>query len=247
LSLISTVRALVRGRGTAIDAPPDTVSPQRRRLLEREGRLDGRRRQPEPRLLSCATSTHVRDELVAGLCKREAEIGFLVHRDVAEWERDRRDTRSRIDRLEADLATARTVLAEVTTRVPDPAAAPPRRYGEQERAQALVKERRQNEYDREFDTAHRRVAGLAAELADARGQLAALAERIAARPRTGYHELLRLRATTTEELAIYQKSLIRRHPDGERLRPLLDTSMPELPGWATAPAAEAEERNGANP
>ncbi|HEY2194941.1 MAG TPA: hypothetical protein VGH76_21955 [Actinomycetospora sp.] len=109
-----------------------------------------------------------------------------------------------------------------------------RRGGESHTAEDVVRARRAREYDairrplvEDVDRAHRAAATASEELARTRAALRA-------REIVGATRVRRLHAQTMRRISAYERHLVRRHPAGDRVGPILAAQHPRVPGWVLA-------------
>jgi hypothetical protein len=109
-----------------------------------------------------------------------------------------------------------------------------RRGGESRTADDVVRARRAREYDalrrplaEAVDRAHRTAAAATEELARVRAALRA-------REIVGATRVRRLHAHAMRRISAYERHLVRHHPAGDRVGPVLAAQHPRLPGWVFA-------------
>ncbi|WP_127504178.1 hypothetical protein [Actinoplanes solisilvae] len=234
------VEPLIAGRRGRAD--PERIGWRRRLMLRRQGRLDGRMRKPDPIMMDGAPTTAARD-LLAG------EYLANVFRVRAECAEAIDDATRRVQRLGHDIADLRARLIDVRTRTaeterrkPSTTGPPEREPGDRHHPDDLVRARRVREHAK-------RLAELIAERRDLEEKLRRAGQeqsetrsRIEAwRRRPGEAET-RFAATFWRERALYDQALLRRHPQADLVRPILDNAIPRLPPWpyAESPAPPKE-------
>lgn len=106
-----------------------------------------------------------------------------------------------------------------------------RRGGEVDTDVAVVRLRRAREHEARRAPALQELAELRVELQSLRVELIQTRRAIRTRETVGAVRIRRLHAHTQRRLASYQRRLVRVHPDGPRLVPLLAPHLPTLPDW----------------
>jgi hypothetical protein len=122
-----------------------------------------------------------------------------------------------------------------------------RRGGESNTAEDVVRARRAREYDavrrplvEDVDRAHRAAAAAAEDLARTRVA-------IRARELVGATRVRRLHAQTMRRISAYERHLVRHHPAGDRVGPILAAQHPRIPGWVFAAEDPAVPPGAASP
>ncbi len=147
--------------------------------------------------------------------------------------------------LLADIAAGDARVADIRKMLdgvpatPDEAALTRRNALEQAAHDALVRDRRQREHEAArarlvTDEQHavERVRAL-------RVEEARVAQLIASREQILDCRVRQLHQHTLRRCATYMRLLVRKHPDGPAVIPLLDLGFPTLPEWLAAPQAQA--------
>jgi hypothetical protein len=209
---------------------------RRRWMLRRQGRLDGSRRHPDPLLLTGPVTTSMRrlllEEYADAAAAVKKELTAEVARLIAAWAEHGAAARQ----ARTDLPVAEQALADALATRPDPDAPPERRLGEERRPEALVRARRLREHERAVEVARQEQLCVRARLWTSEQEQARLRSQVDNFHRQAVDQVYRLRASYQRGLAIYDRALLRRHPDGDLLRDLLVTRDPALPEWTYRPA-----------
>lgn len=178
--------------------------------LKRSGRRDGRRGQPDPTLAVDSTTTGARLLLAKQLTMELGDVHEICANEI----------RRRAERIGALCASTEQLWAKLNE--DDPPIQ--RRLGEMHLPEALVRTRRQRERERRrtplvnrLNLLEQEIAGLVAEIQGHRLQAVSTARR--------------LQAQFQRYRGMYDEALLRRHPQAELVRPVLDQSVPELPDW----------------
>lgn len=221
-----------------------------RRLLQlrRQGRLDGRRGVPDPFPLQDdefgTTTTAMRARLAA-------EFGEGMATLLAERVTELNGLRARfgpaneaIAQKRAELSAAQEELRTLEGNRPGPGTAPERRRGDELQTDDIVRARRAREQAARENTASAKVEALTRDLAAGQQERANLAAQINALRAKARADVAVLRATAEVRLAVYDHALLRRHPDADLVRRLLDDSLPGLPGWLAEDRDETPENQG---
>jgi hypothetical protein len=224
-------------------APPMRIPLRRRWMLRRQGTRDGRMRRPDPLHLvePAATPTrallHAEFAEAAAIVHAEFTASTAAHRTAAELARVRRP------QLTADLQIAERDLEESDQDAPDETAdePPERRMGEHFQPDELIRSRRRREHQATSNAPRRRRDALRAELHRTEQEIVTCESRIAEARKRAADEVRRLHGICEREHALYVRALLRRHPEGDLLRDLLDVTPPPLPGWLTAAESRPDE------
>lgn len=107
-----------------------------------------------------------------------------------------------------------------------------RRSGETDTDPGIVRGRRAREHARGRAQVQQELDALRAALPRLRVELEQIRRTIRIRETVGAVRIGRLHAHTQRRLAAYERRLVRVHPDGARLVPLLAPHHPTLPEWA---------------
>lgn len=173
-------------------------------------------------------------------------------RDRAEHERlqadiDEAPISEQRERVRAQIAAADEEVSERRKRLDAVAETPgdtvlnKRNALEQDAADVLVRTRRQ----REYDTDRARLLAAEQQAVDEARRLrieeAHLTEAIAARERIASARVRRLYEHTRRRVAIYQRRLVHKHPDGPAVIPVLELALPSLPTWVQGGTQQAPE------
>jgi hypothetical protein len=219
---------------------------RRRWALRHAGRKDGRAGKPEFTTAGPGVTTDVRVGIEREMLAQIEQVKQIYGERNAELEHARTEAETRLGSLREELARGREALAAAEARRPDPTR-PLRRRGETNQSEEVVRARRQREYDRRLQPLRDRLDRLANEETDQidrRDRMAAtLAALDAERERVE-------RWVTSMQLharAIYDQALLRRHPYGDHVGPLMDgarVTLPAwpLPDWLTRPPTMEERR-----
>lgn len=218
--------------GRDVSALP--ISRWRRYLLYRQGRLDGRRGHPDPTMTALPVTTPTRQLLVATMAERTASVRKYYAQAItaAKGQYDEQDRW--LVELEHKLAAARRELEEVKAGAPDPRGPVQRSAGESHQPDTLIRRRRARAHVRSCGPYRQRCEDFERQITDAHARRAQLRAEIAGARWAAGDAVRRLRATYLRERAIYDRSLLRRHPAAELLRPVLDMRIPTLPAWVQA-------------
>jgi Skp family chaperone for outer membrane proteins len=99
----------------------------------------------------------------------------------------------------------------------------------------LQHRRQRRRHQHQQDSLRRRRAQLEQQLAEERERWATMIAEIEDLEQQKIAEAHRLRAIYTHAEAIYNRALIKRHPEGDTVRLMLDSSALRLPSWAVRP------------
>ncbi|UOZ11337.1 hypothetical protein [Amycolatopsis sp. WQ 127309] len=174
---------------------------------------------------------------------RQHHLNVFAARELLRQEEDIQPLVRRREELEGEIAGAEEEAADARTRLAAVPAVPAeaelirRNAVESGVDDQLVRTRRQREHDRRRNPlvqAEQRAAeqtrALHVELARLQGAIVARKRLTLARIQL-HHEHAQRRCRT------YERHLVRRHPDGGALIPLLQLARPRLPGWIHEPDA----------
>ncbi|MEU7791904.1 hypothetical protein AB0B11_00615 [Micromonospora tulbaghiae] len=223
-------------RRSRAGSEPPPVPWRRRRALARSGRRDGRFRRPDPLLLTAPAQTatrvllHAEFQLAVATAYADFTTAAEPHR------RALRRVRAELPLLHDNLAALESALAAAEARHREAGAGVERRMGERFQPEELIRARRAREHARRLDPQRRARDQARAEIQAAQRRLAELRVRIDGLFQHAVGVAWRLRARCSREQALYDEALLRRHPDGDLLRDLLDTRPPDLPRWVHEPA-----------
>jgi hypothetical protein len=114
-----------------------------------------------------------------------------------------------------------------------------RRVGGETRTDpAVVATRRRRDHGKRLAAACAELARTLAELGEYRTQLARVVATISAEEAAGATQVRRMHAYVLRRLATYQRSLVRKHPEGTTLNSKLAARAPQLPVWVVNTTAE---------
>lgn len=210
---------------------PEPIGFRRRWMLRRQGRIDGRRAQPDPLVAEAPVVTSMRVVLLRQL----AEAVAAVHeRSVTEVHRRRCDIEAldaAAGQLEVRIEKLAAEVHAVRTNAPDPNARPVRRLGERHQSEEVVRNRRLREHRQELGRLNVQQRDAQEELDRAQRKRARLKAEIVGIRESAIRRAFHLQATFLRDEALYQRALLARHPLSDLLRPLLDREAPQLPDW----------------
>lgn len=106
-----------------------------------------------------------------------------------------------------------------------------RRGGETLTAVDVVAARRAREYEAQRRPLVTEEANLRSALTRMRVDLARLRTGVRAREVVGATRVRRLHALSMRRISAYERHLVRRHPAGDRIGPVLAAQHPRIPGW----------------
>jgi hypothetical protein len=109
-----------------------------------------------------------------------------------------------------------------------------RRGGESGTADDVVRSRRAREYDAMRRPLVDEVERLRRSVATAHEELARVRAAVRAREIVGATRVRRLHAQAMRRISAYERHLVRHHPAGDRVGPLLAAQHPRIPGWVFA-------------
>jgi hypothetical protein len=208
-----------RGRGPARIA--QGLDWRWRWTLRRWGVHDGRKRLPDPLTVVRPLRTGTRRLLEDGLRAAVESVGIRYDEMLS-------PKRATLDGLDMRIAQNEDLLAatrvELTAHVAQEPPADPTRH--------LAIRRIARLHRRRLDVLRRRCEALTESLSVDRQNWAHLLAEIADLERRKVAEAQHLRAVYTHAEQIYNVALVRRHPEGDIIHRLLDTSAFRLPAWA---------------
>jgi hypothetical protein len=225
--------------GAALDV---TRSLYLRVALRHQGRSDGRRRHPSPVPVNGRVSTATRDMLAGRFLRKVSRVRETCGEAIDEGEEAVRRLRYDARDLQEQLADVRHRLDRAEREKPSAATPPERDPGDQYYDAAMALKRRTREHAK-------RVAELTAErrrleqrLRENGRQLEEIVARMETLRRKALESEHRYAATFVHERAIYDRALLRRHPLGDLIGPLLDSKVPPLQPWQHALTAAEQKR-----
>ncbi len=109
-----------------------------------------------------------------------------------------------------------------------------RRGGEARTADDVVRSRRAREYEAMRRPLVEEVERLRRTAAAAHEELARVRAAVRAREIVGATRVRRLHAQAMRRISAYERHLVRHHPAGDRVGPLLAAQHPRIPGWVFA-------------
>ena len=109
-----------------------------------------------------------------------------------------------------------------------------RRGGESGTADDVVRSRRAREYDALRRPVVEELDRLRRTAAAAHEELARIRAAVRAREIVGATRVRRLHAQAMRRISAYERHLVRHHPAGDRVGPLLAAQHPRIPGWVFA-------------
>jgi ABC transport system ATP-binding/permease protein len=196
-------------------------------------------REPPPKLgvpRKIVTTAH-REALI-----RWAQGGFTRERE--RLERAKADAEDRLaailvrrDRAEGAISRAEATLAEIAKPL-TPEERLRRRFGEEDRPESVVVQRRLREQQRRVSAAQAAVDQAHQALAGIEAQRAATAGEIEQHWQIARTRILRIHLHAHRRLASYRRSLIRAHPYGAWVNDAMGITQPELPLWGFPPPPE---------
>lgn len=208
------------------------VTRLRRWALQRAGARDGRAGRPKFTEALPGVTTAFRVGIEREMLAQIESVKHIYAKLTAELDRTYQEAQKRVESIREQLAEKRRQLAEAERRRPDPNLPAPRRRGEWRQSEHIVRARRQREFDQLVaEPLRRTIAALAAE------EEAQIARRDLAAARIAALDLERRRveqwiaSMQFHARSIYDQALLRRHPFGDHIRPLLDGGTLEMPAW----------------
>jgi hypothetical protein len=109
-----------------------------------------------------------------------------------------------------------------------------RRGGEARTADDVVRSRRAREYDAMRRPLVEEIERLRRSTAAAHEELARVRAAVRAREIVGATRVRRLHAQAMRRISAYERHLVRHHPAGDRVGPVLAAQHPRIPGWVFA-------------
>jgi hypothetical protein len=218
--------------------PP--VGPLRALRLRRMGRRDGAAASPVVPDPPQPVTSDGRSQLLAAFFAEVADLWetfFVAH---AHRQARLAELRSELVNAHAEQRFAEQDIARVGA-VPSPGTvrAGPGELAH-ERPPELVLRRRTREHARETAVAHGRVESARTRIAGTEREIARLTEQDTEHQHVTAVREHRAMTRFVAERALYDAALVRRHPDGTQLAPLLDRTPPPLTAWAEAGLDAAE-------
>jgi hypothetical protein len=201
--------------------------------LHRWGRHDGRYRKPDPLSVSSPVRTSVRSLLEAQMAEVVERIRVQGGEEIARHQRELRSLDMRIAQLEDGLDRLAAELAAVDAKRPAADKPAERHAGDRGKSENVVRSRRRREFEREQARVRKAQQALEGQLQQCRETWAGLTALIEGLERAGIDEAHRVRAVYEHAEAVYLRALLKRHPEGDLLRLMLDESPFALPEWAT--------------
>ncbi len=161
--------------------------------------------------------------------------------DLAETYRLRAEIRQKIVGADEKATTVRRQLDSMPNAPADPVH---RNVLEQNAHEALVRARRQ----REFDAQRFRMLALDQQAVDTANQLRAqearLSETIVAREKILDSHVRQLLQHSLRRCGTYMRHIVHHHPDGSAVIPYLKLALPDLPDWLESLSAAEAQANG---
>ncbi len=142
-----------------------------------------------------------------------------------------RQAQAKRDATEVKLATALERLASIQPLTQDELTR--RVSGEERTATAVLQGRRQREHSERRSVAENEVRQLRATLSDLAVEVAKLSEPVRIRFQVAQARVGMIDAYVRRRCAFYLTRLVRKHPEGTEIGPLLRSDWPEHPAWAT--------------
>jgi predicted nucleic acid-binding Zn-ribbon protein len=207
--------------------------------LSRQGRLDGRLAMPDPLTAIAPVTTEARQALERQLAER---IGETLTAHVEHTSGDRRE----LARLAESLPALRREADEIRARLEaaEPAhpedAEPVRRLGELGRPVELIRNRRRRERERPLRPLRERLPALERAIREAEREIAQRQAAIASGRQVAAARATRLHATYQYMRSLYDRALVRRHPNRTLLERLLEHAEMPMPDWVTATAIDRQ-------
>jgi hypothetical protein len=193
--------------------------------LRRWGVHDGRHRTPDPMVASRPIHTTTRRLLEGSLFEQVEQAGRRFDAAISPRRTALQGLDMRIAMHEDELVTTRAEIDRIEADAAPSATAPDQ----------LQQRRQRRRHQRQQENLRRRKAELERELAGERERWATMIAEIEDLEKQKIAEAHRLRAIYTHAEAIYNRALIKRHPEGDTVRLMLDSSALRLPNWAVRP------------
>ncbi|MFC0541923.1 hypothetical protein [Kutzneria chonburiensis] len=203
----------------------------RRLFLRRQGKTDGRLRKPDPLFVTERQATPMRRRLLVELDKGLSVVAADHAQRVRSLNEHSRKVTSRTMALTDELSAAANALTSVEASAPDPTAPPEYRPGDERHPDDRVRARRMREHERAVNRARAHHRGVQEALTASLATQADLRARIEQLRTEAASEAAGMRALVMAQQALYDTALLRRHPDAELLRRLLDAGEPDLSTW----------------
>lgn len=203
-----------------------------------QARADGRARLPslEP---GRPTGTPTLEEYAQDFLERSHRERLRLDLEIAPMLETRASLAARIPATEEAAARAQARLdAMPVLLAPDQLEL--RRGGEYDTADDVVAARRAREYEATRRPLVDEAARLHAQLTQMRVEYARLGSTVRACEVVGATRVRRLHAQIMRRVSVYERHLVRRHPAGDRIGPVLAAQHPTVPGWVLA-AEDPEE------
>ena len=229
---------MARGRpeqdagGTRIPAAGTRLTWRWRWELRRQGRADGRRRQPDPLLARPPVQTGVRDLLQSRLLEQAETVREQCVAEIERCREQTEDLAAHERHLHEQIAEYAADLQRTARLRPDPNAALQRRPVERDASEALVRQRRLREWERTRRQQQGRLRAAQARMDESVRERARLERHIEGLDAFAVASARRLQATFDRAEAIHRRALLRRHPQGTLLRLVIDDAPLRLPDWA---------------
>ena len=176
-------------------------------------------------------------------CHRER---LRLDLEVAPMHQGRATIGAQIPEAERALAGARARLDAMPVLL-SPDDLDRRRAGEQETPEDVVAARRAREYEALRRPLVDAVSRLESQLTAMRVEQARLASTIRGCELAGATRVRRLHAQVMRRVSAYERHLVRRHPAGDRIGPVLAAQHPVPPGWVGAAELAADQHAGDAP
>jgi predicted nucleic acid-binding Zn-ribbon protein len=176
---------------------------------------------PDPMITSQPIRTITRNLLEGRLQEQVEQVAMRFEATITRRERELQGLDMRIAQIEDELATITSELQGIETGRP----------GSQP-ADGIAERRRARKHGQRCDGFRQRRAQLEEQLRSNREDWARMVAEIEGLERRKVAEAQRLRAVFTHAEAIYNRALVKRHPEGDLVRLMLDTSILRLPKWA---------------
>jgi hypothetical protein len=201
--------------------------------LGRWGRYDGRQRKPDPLEIYSPFRTGVRRMLESRFHEVAERIGLHYSDQINEAQRVVRTLDMRIANLEDQLVKTASTLAGADARRLDSERSPERAKGDRDKSENVVRSRRRREFEKELAPIRKAHERLEEELRKCREEWVEQISLIDGLNDRMADEVHRVRAKFMYVEQIYLRALLKRHPEGDLLRAMLDESPYRLPEWMT--------------
>lgn len=225
---------------------PYAISRSRRNQLLQLGREDGYGGMPDPHTDVAPLTTAAREQLRANLAIQVTRLWETYraeqiesHPKMLEIDLQLPALRQAVEKANRELDAARQSAPDLSN--PEPT------QGEQDqgRSMAVIRRRRAEEHRQRISTLEDQLDSAASALAKTEQMRTALAAADENRRMVVVLTEHRLIATFEYERTIYDRALLSRHPLHDLVRPMLDSSVPEISPWASAASDELGRRAGA--